>query len=142
VAGEPEIAEEIVQDVFVRVWRWAAGFRGAAQVKSWLFRLAHNAVYHWRHDRQSLPTESLIDQDDIARGGVGLEDAIILRLDLQAALDGLSAKHREVLDLALVQGFALGEIALILDVPAGTVKSRLSYARRALSRQLSPIAEE
>jgi RNA polymerase sigma-70 factor (ECF subfamily) len=65
------------------------------------------------------------------------EDAIVNRMALAEALRALSPKHREVLDLAFFQGFGPEEIAHILDVPAGTVKSRISYARRALQAQLA-----
>jgi RNA polymerase sigma-70 factor (ECF subfamily) len=66
------------------------------------------------------------------------EDALITRLALTQALDTLSPAHREVLYLAFQQGFALQEIAAILELPVGTVKSRISYARRALLRAYAP----
>lgn len=59
------------------------------------------------------------------------------RLTLAAALAELSAQHREVLELVFAQGFALAEVAQILAVPVGTVKSRVSYARRALLKALA-----
>ncbi len=57
------------------------------------------------------------------------------RLEVAQALERLSPTHREVLTLAYVQGFAPHEIAAILGIPAGTVKSRMSYARRAFQQQ-------
>ena len=62
---------------------------------------------------------------------------MIDRLALAAALDQLSPRHREALELVFLQGFTLEEVAGILDVPLGTVKSRISYARRALQQELA-----
>ena len=62
---------------------------------------------------------------------------MIERMALADALDRLSAKHREALDLVFSYGFSLEEAARVLDVPLGTIKSRLSYARRALQEHLS-----
>lgn len=133
-------AEEVTQDVFLAVWRSASGYRGDAQVSAWLFRIAHNAAANARRARsrriagQQLTSETDDDEcgSPITLASPSLEDAVLDRLALAQALDRLSPKHREVLDLAFYQGFGSEEIAEILGIPVGTVKSRISYARRAL----------
>jgi RNA polymerase sigma-70 factor (ECF subfamily) len=76
------------------------------------------------------------ERDDLP-ATASVEDVVLDRLSLGAALAKLSAVHREVLDLVFVQGFRLDEVAVIVSVPLGTVKSRISYARRALQAQLA-----
>lgn len=129
--------EELVQDVFLAVWRSAGTYRGDAQVATWLFRIAHNLAANARraHARQVASQPFDADNGNVPVRGDAYdspEDSVLDRLALAQALRLLSVKHREVLDLAFVQGFDPGEIAQILGIPAGTVKSRISYARQAL----------
>jgi RNA polymerase sigma-70 factor (ECF subfamily) len=135
--------EELVQDVFLAVWRSAGSYRGQAQVATWLFRIAHNLAANARRARArriqpESPEEAgdVEGQDDVIAAH-SHEDRVLDRLALTEALDRLSPRHREVLDLAFHQGFAPAEIAAILGIPVGTVKSRISYARRALQDQLA-----
>jgi RNA polymerase sigma-70 factor (ECF subfamily) len=140
--------EELVQDVLLAVWRSAGSYRGEAQVATWLFRIAHNLAANARRARaRRIQPEPLEDADDgQEQSDAGLshlpEDRILDRLALTEALDQLSPRHREVLHLAFYQGFAPSEIAGILSVPVGTVKSRLSYARRALQAQLAQTSPQ
>jgi RNA polymerase sigma-70 factor (ECF subfamily) len=136
----PERTEEALQDVLLAVWRHARGYRGEAQVATWLFRIAHNCAInarraHLRHETHRAP----LNDDD--GGGETLaelamddshEERVLDQMLLAEALGQLSPKHREVLELTFAQGFTAEEIAHILEVPIGTVKSRLTYARRAL----------
>lgn len=144
--------EEIVQDVFLAAWRSAGSYRGEAQLGTWLFRIAHNLAANARRGRRRHPLGRPFpgdeDADDTASEPIIMydshEQAILNRLELREALDQLSSRHREVLDLAFYQGFGSAEIALILDIPEGTVRSRISYARKALSaylRQIEAIKE-
>ena len=70
------------------------------------------------------------------------EDTVLDRLTLDEALKRLSTKHRAVLHLVFEQGFTAEEVAQILEVPVGTVKSRVSYARRALQSALGRASSE
>jgi RNA polymerase sigma-70 factor (ECF subfamily) len=141
-------AEELTQDVFLAVWRSAATYRAEAQPATWLFRIAHNLAANARRARDRRPTGERLDADDDGAerddlpAGASHEDTVLDRLTLAAALGQLSPRHREVLDLAFVQGFRLDEVAAILDVPVGTVKSRISYARRALHAHLAAQTRE
>lgn len=142
---DAERTEEVLQDIFVAIWRHAATFRGTAQVATWIFRIAHNQARNAQVSAARHPMHAdIADENDgaicAASSPVLLETQVIERLTLRAALAQLSAKHRLVLDLICSQGFTVEETAEILGVPAGTVKSRLSYARRALAVALAAEA--
>ena len=142
LSGDHQAVEDVLQDIFVAVWRGATGFRGEAKIATWIFQIAY---YSALHARRAMPlghgtADSLPDDDDArATGAVQppADDAILDRLVFADAVQQLSDKHQAVLRLIFAEGFALDEVARILNVPHGTVKSRLSYARRALLRALT-----
>lgn len=139
LTGDHGLAEELVQDTLVAAWRAAGGFRGEASVRTWLFVIGR---------RQAAGRRRKLGIELAAGGGVlteqqstepGPEAVVLARADLErvrAAVPGLSALHREVLHLVFVQGLSLQEAAMVTGVPVGTVKSRLSNARRALADAL------
>lgn len=156
--GDGSVVEDVLQEVFLAIWRSAESFRGEAQVNTWIFRIAHYQVLHRRRDRARRPERHLASLDsgndvtgdlleecdlegdgDMARASQreSHEDEVINRLTLAAALDQLSPRHRDALELVFQHGFTLEEVARILDIPLGTVKSRISYARRALQQELA-----
>ncbi|MGZ3583913.1 MAG: RNA polymerase sigma factor, partial [Ktedonobacterales bacterium] len=120
-----------------------------ARASTWLFRIARNRASNAMRDRARQPdgyAESLTTENG-GEGGAyeytstaSHEDAVLDRVALAEGMSKLSPKHREVLDLFFYHGFTLDEVAHILDIPTGTAKSRLSYARRALLRELQGIA--
>ena len=126
------LAEELLQDTLVAVWKSACSFEGRSSVQTWLIgvarRQAHNTL---RQHKISLVNES----EGLAAVGPELEDstlASIARDELVEAFKQLGAVHREVLVLTLVQELSYEETAAALNVPVGTVKSRLSNAKRLL----------
>ena len=141
--GDHGLVEEALQDIFLSVWKSAGTFRHEAQVGTWLFRIARHRVSHQRRDTARRPEGHLIhldENDDESATPLHIlshKDAVVERLALNDALNQLSEKHREVLELIFRYGFSLEEVAQILEVPAGTIKSRISYARRALMRELA-----
>lgn len=153
LSGDVGLAEEALQDVFVSVWRSAGAFRGDASVSTWLYRTAHHIAANSTRARsrriegqrpERLDVLALSGEAQVADATPSSEETVIDRLTLEDALAALSAKHREALDLLFVHGFTYDEIATITGAPAGTVKSRVSYARGALRRLLSteqPILE-
>lgn len=140
-AGDDGRAEELTQEVFLAVWRSAERFRGASSVATWIFRIAHLEALQARRNLQRRSLGDLVPLDDEADQFAAPDDAVADRLDLEAALTQLPLKLRETLTLVVLQGFSVDEAAQILDIPAGTVKSRLSNARRALARSLNPAEE-
>jgi RNA polymerase sigma-70 factor (ECF subfamily) len=128
-------AEDCVQETFLRLLGAADSYRPRAPFRAFLLRLARNALIDWRRRRAvrpdladgDAPTQSLL-----ARAGVPAAD----RLDLDQALDCLSAKLRAVVELSVRNGYSHVEIARLLDVPYGTVKTRMHWAVRKLREAL------
>lgn len=145
--GDTYAVEEALQEVCIAIWRSAATFRGDAQVATWVYQIARYSALRLRQDwlrradaqATHVPILEPDEADEVAETGDALpagDDAVIDRLILADAIRQLSAKHREVLRLVVGEGFSRDEVARMLDIPSGTVKSRLSYARRALLRAL------
>ena len=138
VAGERVLAEEIVQDTMLAVWRGAGSFRGESSVRSWVIAIAR------RQTRDRLRRRRLRVVDDAFLAdqpspGPGPEVTALDRAELaevKSAIRELALSHREVLGLVFGTGLTLPEAAGVLEIPVGTVKSRLAAARTALSRIL------
>ena len=140
-AGEPEgAAEEIAQEVMIAVWRKAGRFDGAkASAATWIFTIARNR----RIDRLRRAgaggeaPEPDIDPEPAASAETGLAGAD-RDARVRAAVAGLTAEQREVVRLAYFSGLSQSEIATRLDLPLGTVKSRLRLAFARLRDALGP----
>jgi RNA polymerase sigma-70 factor, ECF subfamily len=145
--GNQSEAEDALQEIFLAVWRGAEKFRGDAQVITWIFQIAHFHIRHilrkqHRYDILSL-SEDTKEEDVITDlPGPISEETILNHIALNEALLVLTSKHREAIELVYYHGFTLEEVARILDLPIGTVKSRLSYARRMLSQAMHAVASE
>jgi len=146
-----ERADEVMQDVFLGIWQRAAAYRGEASPAAWIFSIAHHHIakaqrHLMRHAEGYSVSLASSPDDERAEALYGAvpshENVIIERLAMQEALSRLSPKHREVLDLVFYHGFTLDEIAHILNIPVGTVKSRMSYARQALLHELTVAEKE
>ena len=135
VTGERVLAEEIVQDTMLAVWRGAGSFRGESSVRSWVIAIAR------RQTRDRLRGQRLRVVDDAfladqPGSGPGPEVMALDRAELAEVRDAireLAPAHREVLGLAFGSGLSLPEVAGVLEIPVGTVKSRLTAARTALN---------
>ncbi|PLW78733.1 sigma-70 family RNA polymerase sigma factor [Cohaesibacter celericrescens] len=133
------IAEELVNETFLDVWRSAGKFEGRSQVSSWIISIGRNKAISLLRKRSDAELD-----DDYASG---LEDdsdtpeVTTLKQDKAAAMrtciNKLSAEHREVIDLVYYQEKAIKEIAVILSVPENTVKTRVFHARKKLSDLLA-----
>ena len=139
-AGSPEDAADIVQEVFLRAWRSIESFRGDSGFSTWLFRITMNlCVDLARHKHAQPQTQPLVGEDDAERPipdtaptpEEHLENSELGR-ELAAALDEVSGEHRQIVLLRDVSGLSYTEIAEVLEISEGTVKSRLSRARLAL----------
>jgi RNA polymerase sigma-70 factor (ECF subfamily) len=137
--GHKELAEDVLQEVMVIVWQKAHTFQGTGQATHWIFGIAHHQAF--KALRQSAGTTFVELEAALDLPGEMLDPEIdILRRttheEIATALTCLTPEHREVLELAFFQDFACKEIAAIVGIPLGTVKSRLSYARHALKAAL------
>jgi RNA polymerase sigma-70 factor (ECF subfamily) len=143
-------AEDLAQEVFLRVWRSLRGFRGDSTFRTWLHRVAVNVIHshHGRVSRlrrliQPAPVESAAqrDTDPIERAAdpVDLESDLVLRDTIDRALASLPDELRVAVTLRDVQGLDYKEIAAVLDVPIGTVESRIFRGRQRLKPLLQPL---
>jgi len=143
LAGDRMLAEEILQDTLLAVWRSAAGFAGRSQVRTWLYGVARRQAHN--HLRVTHPVEAGLDEvADVRVTEPGPEELALASVErdrILAALDQLSLAHREVVMLTFTAELSQAEIAEVLGVPVGTVKSRLHHARAALVRQLAELEE-
>jgi RNA polymerase sigma-70 factor (ECF subfamily) len=137
LTGSKEDAEDLTQQTFLRAWEALPGFRGDSSLSTWLHSIAYREYTHWlRSRREFVPLDEIVDMPD-EQANQNLE-AVLLRW----AIYRLDPEHREVFVLYYVQGFSVNEIAKIIGVPAGTVKSRLFFARQKLKELLSDVIPE
>ncbi len=131
-------AEDVVQDAYLRAYKYFAGFRGE-NFRAWLLAVVRRAAYDWLH--RNRPTEIAQDADVEAMAGEipagdDPESSLLRKADQQmvnAMIAALPATFREVVILRELQELSYQEIADIVDVPIGTVMSRLSRARAMLA---------
>lgn len=134
--GDAGLAEELVQETILRVWRTAGSFDAArGSVATFIFTLARRiAIDLWRRP-SSRPFRSTLDPSRVTVDDPAEE--VLVGLVVQGGLQALSSAHREVLELSYRKGLKQSEIAEILDLPLGTVKTRTYYALRALKLALA-----
>jgi RNA polymerase sigma-70 factor, ECF subfamily len=138
VVGERALAEEIVQDTMLAVWRGAGFFRGESSVRSWVIAIARRQTRDRLRGRRPRTVDDACLADEPG-SGPGPEVMALDRAQLSevsGAIRVLTPAHREVLGLAFGSGLSLPEVADVLEIPVGTVKSRLASARTALNRTL------
>jgi len=138
--GDSFAAADILNDVMLEVWKSASRFQGRSKVTTWLLGIAHHKVVdHWR--KQGARDYTELDEnlaDDSS--GANLEQLATAASDgklLHACLAKLSAEHREILHLVFFEELGYSEIADIIEVPEGTVKSRAFHARNLMKKQLA-----
>jgi RNA polymerase sigma factor (sigma-70 family) len=139
LAGDRMTAEEILQDTMLAVWRSAGAFEGRAKVTTWLFGVARRQA-HNRLRGRSGPEPAGADLPDRPDQSAGPEELAIAAAGgtpVAAAIDLLPDHHRDVIALVFVAGLPLADVAEVLAIPVGTVKSRLYHARAAVAAALT-----
>ncbi len=131
--NDSHLSNDIVQEVFLEVWRAAGRFEGRSTVRSWIFGIAWRKVIDvHRANRRLSFSDDLPETEDESPGAVALieqeQDAVRLR----GCLEGLKDEHRVAIDLAFYQDLGYREIADVLGVPEGTVKTRVFHAKKLL----------
>ncbi len=151
-----DLAEDLMQGVFVKVWRAAPRYEPLAKFSTWLFQIARN---HWLNEREKKLRRirpSSLDSAGLDEDGPSLasqvpghepqpaEHALSGELGgrIQAAVARLPEKLRSVWVLGAAQGLPYKEVSEILDIPVGTVKSRMFQAVRVLREELEPYVEQ
>lgn len=144
VLGSAEDAADIVQDAFVQAYTKLDTFRGTSAFYTWLYRIAFNlAMSHARKGRKATSLDSIkalagdepMDGQPTAETGALMQERAEL---VHAALAELNLEHRQIIVLREIDGLSYDEIAEILSVPVGTVRSRLFRARLELRELLAP----
>lgn len=142
LCGNAHLAEEAAQEAFLRAWQRLKSYRTDRPFRSWLYRIAVNlALDALRREREVLNVETL----SLASEEDGPEAALAQNQQIERvrqAVLALPPAARAVLVLREYEGLTYEEIAETLDIPAGTVMSRLNYARQKLRQILAPEMEE
>ncbi len=153
----PSDAEDLVQETYLRAYRGFEGFREGTNLKAWLYRILTNTFINQYRAKRRRPEQ--VDLDDVEDffiykrlGGLEAADAertpetevleSIPDSDVKAALESIPEQFRMAVILADIEGFSYKEIAEILDVPIGTVMSRIHRGRRQLQQRLWEYAGE
>lgn len=149
--GDSAESSDAVQEIFLKVFRNISGFKGEAALKTWVFKIAFSEILNrlrWWKRRHRFSTISLDDQPNGTGVNVGQslasasptpEEVLQSKEQekaIQQALGRLSREHRSIIVLRDIEGFSYNEIADVLGVSVGTVKSRLARARTDLKRSL------
>jgi len=152
VNGDREEAEDVTQETFIKAYRSLDSFRGQASFSTWLYKIATNlcidrARGKKRRPQQAFSLDEPVDKDE-EKGGREIPDSRYepaqdverdeMRKVVRETVAEMPEKMRQVLILCDLQGKPYEEIAQLLDVPLGTVKSRLFHARADLARRLRP----
>ena len=148
LTGSPEDAAELTQETFFNAWRGLPHFHGESKFSTWLYRLATNATIDFlrREKRRRAMTAAPLGVDDDDHPTLDIPDQGLspqgelerkeLRQAIERGLEQLSDEHRQVLVMREFSGLSYGEIAQILNIEEGTVKSRIARARLALRKIL------
>jgi RNA polymerase sigma-70 factor (ECF subfamily) len=148
--GDSADAADVCQDIFVKVFRNVRGFRGDSSLKTWIFRIAFSEILNrmrWWRRRFRSSTVSLDDDHKGSGSPIHLRAATPSphqaleskerEQAIQLALTKLSGEHRSIVILRDIEGFSYNEIADILGISCGTVKSRLARARADMKKSLT-----
>lgn len=140
---DPAAAEDLVQDTFVKAWRFAGRFEAGTNLRAWLFTILHNTFRNVRRGagRDPIDVDSeVVDRAALAVPDVATPEDVLLQqaraADVRDALDRLPESYRQAVWLRDVEEFSYADIAEMLGIPIGTVMSRLSRGRRLLIQEL------
>ncbi|MCL0090560.1 sigma-70 family RNA polymerase sigma factor [Dehalococcoidia bacterium] len=126
-----QLAEEVAQETMVCVWQGAGKFSGRSQVSTWIFGIArkqaHNLLRQETKCKRLFPEATTLPDP---------ADVVESKYQVLGAVEALPPEQREIVFLTFYAGLPYREIANLLDVPEGTVKSRMYYAKRKLAEML------
>lgn len=133
----PALAEDLVQEAYLQAWRSFDRYQEGTNCRAWLYKILFHVMSQQR--RRSGRRPHHVTLDAAPAGSLGASDAprdVLRTQRIQEAFDALAESHREVLLLADVEGLRYREIAIALEIPIGTVMSRLSRARAQMRESL------
>jgi RNA polymerase sigma-70 factor (ECF subfamily) len=136
MVGSVADAEDVLQETFAGAYKGLKGFEARSSVKTWLTRILMTQAAKWRRDRKRQADLNLDDNAERAATVSGTSGVVGAKIDVQAAIAKLSPEHRQVMVLREFEQMSYEEMAQVLDVPRGTVESRLHRARAELKELL------
>lgn len=140
--GNQTEAEDVVQEAFLQAWKSFQRFTPGTNCRAWLFKILFHVIQH--HRRKNWRLQTLGEQEEFLLETLPYEAPLAQRLtdeEVLAALNRVPEHFRAVIVLADVEEFAYKEIAQILNVPIGTVMSRLNRGRKLLRQELAEYAQ-
>jgi RNA polymerase sigma-70 factor, ECF subfamily len=138
LAGNDADALDAAQEALLAVVRGLPRFDGRSSFSTWCYRVATNACLDELRRRRRRPEPGLPEVGDVpVAGGSGVDDVVAARLDVDAALATLAPEFRSAVVLRDLCGLDYAEIAEVLGIPAGTVRSRIARGRAALADRLA-----
>lgn len=141
VAGSADVADDAFADAWLKAWRSIGRLKDPTAFRTWLYRIARNAALdRLRSAEREIALDEAGPEIPAPEPDEPAFDAVDVA-DLHAGLERIEPIHREVLTLAFLEDLAYDEIAEVVGVPVGTVRSRIHYGRRALRRAIEAIRE-
>jgi RNA polymerase sigma-70 factor (ECF subfamily) len=148
LTGSDDAAHEVAQDAWLRILRGLPGLRDATRLRPWLFGITRRTLMDRLRGQYAAPCPSDVDPDTLPTddsgvfSGSGVDSGVVSgsgvdEAGLLAGLAGLPVVEREVLTLFYLEELSLAEVAELVEVPVGTVKSRLHRARRMLRQAIA-----
>jgi RNA polymerase sigma-70 factor, ECF subfamily len=135
IVVDPDLAEEAVQEAFLRAWRSCATFdpAGGGPLLNWLLAITRNVAIDLARARGRQPKVlAATVPADVPVGGISHSDLVVLRTQLQDALTGIGDDHRRAIVETILRDRPPAEVAAELGIPAGTVRTRVHYGLRQL----------
>jgi len=146
ITHDTAAADDILQDVFLKVYAYAQRIDDQVMLMPWLYRVTVNLSYTWvtRHRKRWASLEEVVERliSPLRSSTEQVAERNETQAQLQKAIDALPMSQQAVIILHYLNDLDVAQIAEVLDLPIGTVKSRLYYARESLRRQLGGYAWE
>lgn len=144
MCGDPEAAEDILQETFYEAWRSLDSLKDKNKVKAWLFQILRYRYAHWvrdkvRHSKVNLSLDQI--ENSLALPDPDILKSLSNKEILQKALNGLDNRYKEPFLLVFLQNFSCKEAAEHLGVPLGTVLSRIHRARVFLRKSVTKLMD-
>lgn len=138
VTGDQHLAEDVVQETWIRAWRHVDQIDTIHSLRPWLIRIVHNVAVDSHRRRRAQPTEVKLPKPELEMSAVQGSpcDEVETRIEVEAILDRLPAVHRDTLVEVYFADRTARSAASVLGVPVGTVKSRVHNALRVLRETL------
>jgi RNA polymerase sigma-70 factor, ECF subfamily len=135
--NDPFAAADILHEVFLEVWRGAAGFQDRSRVRTWVYAIAwRKVVDEFRARGRVTVQDDMPDRPDEGPSALDLLQTAEEREMLRDCLGGLKADHRAAIELTFLEDMSYREVAAVIGVPEGTVKTRVFHAKALLLRCL------